>query len=31
MHGLETGDSVTFKEVKGMMALNDQSFQVTGK
>ena len=30
MHGLEDGDHVTFKEIKGMAALNDRTCSVKG-
>ena len=31
MHGLEDGDYVTFKEIKGMTALNDKTCSVKGR
>ena len=30
MHGLETGDWVTFREVNGMTALNGSKHQIKG-
>ena len=31
MHGLQTGDKVTFKEIVGMTALNDSVHTVKGQ
>ena len=31
MHGFETGDTVTFKEVRGMTELNGQQCQIQGQ
>ena len=31
MHNLETGDAITFREVKGMDAINGTVYTVTGK
>ena len=31
MHGLEDGDHVTFKEIKGMTALNEKTCLVKGR
>lgn len=30
MHGFQSGDTVTFKEVKGMMALNGRQCHIEG-